>query len=133
MSFQLEWLVEGRIVLCELKGKLTSRLVQVVAEETRDLIQDFPIGQVHFVIDLTQLDDLDITLADMPQEHIATPSSLNWVVIISQPEQKISSNIKFLVSVAAQKMQVRQRFFETRSAAFDFLYNMDDRLAEDLP
>lgn len=125
MPYQVQWLVEKRVVLSVYQGVVTIEDARGQVREANALLrQGIPL--THSVIDMTsveKLPSLQLVSEFMSTDLHDVRDKLGWTIIITN-----NKFMKFASSLFVPMFNVRQRFYGTMNEALTFLQAEDNTL-----
>lgn len=122
MPYTMGWYIDKEIVYMKCSTALSVAELHACLTEINGYIalSDRPL--VHAIIDLTSLSKpLSLVEAAQAMKGYKAPAQMGWTISVGDQDKVV----KFLSSVTAQILKVRQRSYNTLDEALAFLKDMD--------
>ncbi len=129
MPYNVEWLVEGRVMLVTLSGNLD---LEAIDRLTETMTEYFNKGQpplVHQIYDATSIGNFPTNIMEarkFAERYIRHPL-VGWGMIITS-----NTTIKFIGAVVTGIAKTRSRIFGSMDEAITFLAEMDSTVSASL-
>ena len=116
MAYQLNWLLENRVLLQVAYGEITLEELHKMARELNDFLQ-MGTAPIHIIVDARQLKLFPRGV--LPNYHAyknLNPKQLGWVIQVSDNQL-----LKYLASTVSHLIGFNLRTFTDMPAALEFL------------
>jgi len=132
MPFDLNWLLDGRVIICSLSGLLSLQEVQDARLAMTDSF--LPAAQppaLHTLFDITNLDDLGFTLQEFLVNPVRSEKSQTQMINLSGWRVYYGNEnrmFRFIFSIFHQNEGHKVHWTPTREEALAFLLERDGSL-----
>jgi hypothetical protein len=120
MPFSSEWLVEGSLCYVTLSGQLTAEDMRQYDDQVCRYLETAP-EKMHFIADLRHLTSLPPLGSMVGLKHLSHPR-LGRGLTVGLTSNPVG---RFLVSMGAQIVGVKQKDFNTLEEARSYLHQME--------
>lgn len=119
MPFDVDWLIDRRVVHVRFHGIVSADDVRAQSAETIAVVEQ-GVPPVHVFVDASAIDRVDLGLGELRGLAVSATPGFGWMIVVAP-----NSLYRFFISIAAQFMRGTYKFVASQDEALEFLRQQD--------